>query len=106
MGSSLNQQIMQQIRKDEAEHRRLVQRVAALGFAFDEGEVEELTTNDLAAKVLKKLGLETPRNGNHLEALNAWLAGHEHASDRIRAVRSGMDRADEPQWFTDITKAR
>lgn len=100
----LNQRIVQAIRKDEADYRRLVGRVARLGVAFDEGEAEELTTDELARRVLKKLGIEIPTNGNSVEKLSAWLDGHERASDRGKGVRSATDAADEPQWFTEITK--
>jgi len=107
MGSSVSQQVLQQFHKDDAAFRRLVQRASALGVAFDEGEVEELTTEQLAAKVLRKLGLDTPHDGTAVAALEHWLAGNEHANDRLKGrVRGALDRADEPQWFTDITKAR
>ena len=111
----LNQQVIKAMRKDEADHQRIVQRASALGVAFDEGEVEELTTNDLAEKVLKKLGLEPGVDGRHLEALDRWLQGHEKgreaAADRRigRSVTGGMggsmDAADMPEWFTNITKS-
>lgn len=100
----LNQRIVAAIRKDEADYRRILSRASRLGVAFDEGEAEELTTEELARRVLKKLGIEVPTSGSSVEKLDAWLAGHEHASDRVRAVRSGMDSADEPEWFKNITK--
>lgn len=104
ISNTFGQQIMRSMRKEDNDYRRLVARVGRLGIALDEHETEELTTEDLARKVLKKLGLEVPTNGNSLEKLNAWLDGHEHADDRLRGVRSSMDSTEMPKWFTDITK--
>lgn len=87
------QQVIQAVRRDEAERQRLLRRVAPLlPHAFDEADME-LTTAQLAEKVLKKLGLEVPKNGETVAALNAWLTGREHgaARDRINGVRSSMD---------------
>jgi hypothetical protein len=88
------QELSRKLHRDEARKHRLYTRSARLVNVFALDAVEEMTAEDLARRVLEKLGIKHDTD-DPVSALESYLEGHDAGDRARRGVREhgGMDSA-------------
>ena len=74
-----DKQIARYLARDERDKQRVRAHSAALGFALDSAGIAEMSSQELACDVLKRLGLNIGGDSDAVEALDFYLIGRRHA---------------------------
>jgi hypothetical protein len=85
--------VMRNLRHDEALKNRIFARSPSLLYAIDAEELGTMSATELATRELKELGI-TPKNSDPVELLDSHYAGREYARSGGRRG-AGMDSSGE-----------